>query len=274
MKKLSVTPITNSAQFFPKKGTLEFLQLAHREGFTAILRALIGAAYDPAVVYILYGVENTGTYPVYTISEGVVFFNGEIYYVDAAGYSATGSDVAVFSIIQTQYTTDADPVTLSDATVHNIHNIFKMQTTAGAPGSGLANFTQAFRMNFNIPPQFNLTAPTAGAYAGNQLKLIGAYPDTIAFVPPATNLNPVLYAGSYNVGDYSPGTSYAVTFPSALATASYYVMGCICSNGTPADDVTLVWGIRNRLTTGFTLNLGEFSSSVQNVAFEYIIFAK
>ena len=271
MKKLDTAAITNSAQFFPKKGTLAFLQLAFQEGFTEVVKSLIGTAYNPATVYVLRGVIDTGTHPTYTTTEGVVFYGGELFLIDAASFTAGGSDVAVFSIVQTQYTTDADPCTFSDATTHNIHNIRKMQLTAGASGSGLANLSQGFYMNFTIPAQLNLTG-------AGQAVVSGGYPNLIVTVPNATNLNPVLFAGSATLGDIGPvgggGSAFTVTFGVTLSTAAYYVMGCFISNGTPAQDSVLTWSIHNRTTTNFILNVQEWTPVVQNVAFEYIIFAK
>lgn len=267
MKKLDITPISNSAQFFPKKGTLEFLQLAFQEGFTELIKSLIGPAYSGTTVYVLRGVINSGTAPTYTTTEGVVFYGGEFFLIDAASFTAGGSDVAVFSIVTTQYTTDADPCTFSDASTHNIHDIRKMQLTAGASGSGLANLSQAFYMNFIIPAQLNLTG-------AGQAVVSGGYPNLVVTVPNSTNLNPVLFAGSYNVGDVLVQQSFAVSFGTTLATANYYVIGSFVSNGTPLDDATITWAFHNRLTTGFTLDCRETAAVTQNVAFEYIIFAK
>lgn len=270
MKKLATSAITNSAQFFPKKGTLEFLQLQHRETTAATIIALIGPTYNAGTVYVFSGVVNTGTYPVYTVTAGVVFYNGEIYYIDAASFTATGTDVAVFSTIQTQYTTDADPCTFSDATTHNIHNIIKMQLTAGVSGSGLANIAQAFYMNFNIPAQLLLTGT-------GQAIVSGTYPNINVSVPPATNINPILFAGSYNIGaaggSFPAGADYAITF-TAISTASYYVVGTIISNGTPDNDTVCFWTIRNRTTTGFTINVHKSVNVATNIAFEYVLFAK
>lgn len=269
MKKLTTTAITNSAQFFPKKGTLEFLQLAHREGFTELIKSLIGPSYNASTMYVLRGVVNSGTAPTYTTTEGFVFFNGEFYLIDAASFTATGSDVAVFSIVTTQYTTDADPCTFSDTTTHNIHNIRKMQLTAGAAGSGLADLSTAFYMNFTIPAQVNISA-------SGQAVASGAYPNINIDVPNSTNLNPVLHAGSYNVGNVpavgTGGGTYSVTFPS-VGTASYYVMGSFKSNGTPSQDSTCTWSYHNESATGFTLNVQEWTAVSQNIAFNYIIFS-
>lgn len=270
MKKLSVTDITNSAQFFPKKGTLEFLQLAFREGFTEIIKSLIGSTYSASAVYILRGVINSGTYPVYTTTEGVVFYDGEFFLTDATNFNA-GSDVGVFSIIQTQYGTDADPCTFSDATTHNIHNIRKMQLTAGASGSGLANYSAAVFLNFTIPAQLNLSGT-------GQAVVSGAYPNLNVDVPAATNLNPVLCAGTHTVGDITPTVyqEFTVTLPITVPSVNYYVMGCMISTGTPVNDCVATWTVRLRTTTDFVLCVRELVSPtvVQALVFEYIVFAK
>ena len=138
MRKLDVSSISDSSQMPVKKGTLQFLQDSYTEITKSVMSSLAGGNnYDPAKVYVLYGVINSGIYPVYNIVEGAVFYNGEIFQVDAASFTATGSNVAVCNIVQTQYTTDADPVTFTDASVRNIHNIRKMGISQGA--SGLAN---------------------------------------------------------------------------------------------------------------------------------------
>lgn len=268
MKRLSVTPITNSAQFFPKKGTLEFLQLQHRETTAATIIALIGPTYSASTMYVLYGLVNTGTLPTYTTTAGAVFYAGEIYYIDATSFTATGSDVAVFSTIQTQYTTDADPCTFSDATTHNIHNIIKMQLTAAAAGSALANLTAAFYLNFTIPAQVAITGT-------GQAIVSGSYPNINVNVPASSNLNPALASGSTNVGNLiSGGTDVTITFATALATSNYTVTGSIISNGTPDLDATVLWNIRSRTTAGFIVHFREDSAVTQNFAWEWIAFAK
>jgi hypothetical protein len=278
MKILDVTPITDASEFPVKKGTLQFLQDAHQETMAALIEALIGAAYNPAVVYILVGVVNSGTYPAYSITAGAAFYNGEVFLIDPATFTATGSNVAIFQIVVSQYTTDADPVTFTDTTVRNVHNIRKLQIVQGATGSGIADYSAAFVMNFFIPDQLNLTAPNTGTYLGNLLQLIGSYPNIALFVPPSANPNPILTAGSVNVGDVNvtgTGTDVAVTFGSALSTASYYVVGTVISNGTNVTfDTKVTWSIRNRLTTGFTVHFEEYVNAPQNIAFEYIIFKK
>lgn len=274
MKLLNTAPITDTSQFPVKKGTLQFLQDAHRETTAAVVQALIGPGYDPLVIYVLSGVTNGATAPTYNINPGFIFYAGEVFQFDATSFTATSGNVGVFSIVQTQYTTDADPVTFTDLSVRNIHNIRKMQLAQGAPGSGLANYAQAYFLSFYIPQQLNFTAPTSGSYVGNQLQLIGTYPNIIGFVTPAGNRNPIVYAGSFNVGNVpAASTDYSVTFAD-VGTADYYIQGTMISNGTHSQDTNCIWTVSNRTATGFTLTINEVTASGQNLAFEFILFQK
>lgn len=137
MKELDITPITNTAQMPIKKGTLQFLQDINTENFQDIIAALRGSnAYTLAPV-VLWGCVNSGSGLVYNISEGAVIFLGKIYKVAAASFTAPGGQVAVFSVTTTQYTTNADPVTFTDGTVHNVHNIKAISIVAGVAGAYL-----------------------------------------------------------------------------------------------------------------------------------------
>lgn len=278
MKKLDVSSITDTSQFPLKQGTLQFLQDANAEVLANILIGLIGPGYNPATIYVLNGCVNSGTGTVYIITAGAVFYNGEVFLVAATSFTVSGGNVPIFTQVTSQYTVHADPVTFTDAVVRNVHNIRMFAIVQGASGSGVADYSQGYFLSFAIPLQLNLTAPNTGSYATNILQLIGVYPNMALYVPaPASGANPILYAGSYNVGDLQdPGLDYAITFPAALATASYYIMGTLISNGVDANnDSTGVWTVRARTTTGFTLHVNEYAHSIlQNLAFEYIIFQK
>lgn len=234
MKRLITDPITNSAQFFPKKGTLEFLQLAFREGFTAILQSLIGDTYDPGIVYIMRGVSNSGVYPAYNISEGVVFYNGEFFLVDATAFVSPGAEVAVCKIVQTQYTIFADPVTLSDATLHNIHNIRKIQVLSGAAGSEIANYSAAVRINLVIPPQLNLSATGLSSIGG-------VYPNLVVQTPAPTPSHEIVWHGNVTSNGavitrlFGGATVSVVGHPSVgrypvthnIGNDNYFVLACV-----------------------------------------------
>lgn len=141
MKTLSISPITNTARFPFKKGTLQFLQDAHKETVANLIIGLIGSTYNPFTAYVIYGCENSGSGLSYNITDGYIFYLGELYQVSATSFTASSGQVAVLSITTTQYTTNADPVTFTDATTHNVHNIRAITIASGVSGSGLADYS-------------------------------------------------------------------------------------------------------------------------------------
>jgi hypothetical protein len=141
MKFLDNSPITDSARFPFKKGTLQFLQEANKELFSAMYIALLGSEWNPLQYHVLYGCVNSGSGSVYNISAGAIIIFDEIYLVDAASFTASMGQTAVVTLDVTQYTTDADPVTFTDATTHNVHNIRKMKIASGVSGSGLVDYS-------------------------------------------------------------------------------------------------------------------------------------
>lgn len=266
MKKLDVSAVTNAAQMKLKAGTLQFLQDANAEAFAALCLALIGSSYSASQVYVLWGCINSGSTTDYDISAGAIFYDGEIYLVDAATFSLN-ANVAIFSPITTQYTTNADPMTFSDSSIHNIHNIRKMRILGGATGT--MNYETRKGILEYLPAQLNLTADGAASISGT-------YPNIKVSVPANSNRNPVLYAGSFNVGNPAGNQAYTITFPT-IGTNNYYVMGIFVSNPTsvlPEQDATLTWVIRAKTNTGFTLQVHELGNFTQDVSFEYIIFAQ
>lgn len=277
MRKLDVTPITDSSEFPVKQGTLQFLQDAFGELFPVLLQAMIGSSYNSGVVYSLFGVRNLGTAPAYNVTGGAVLYNGEIFLIDPASFTATGSNVGVLQIVTTQYTTNADPVTFTDSVIRNVHNIRKMQVAQGASGTGIADLTA-----ISYPPlvgQAMLSLTATG-----QASASGAYPNININVPVSGNLNPVLGAGSVHIGDV-PGGGVTIPVPfggigqcPVLAPGQqYYVKGeQISQGGSPHDDTTVTVSIidSSRTNTGFSIRCQEWTAAVQSLAFEYIIFAK
>lgn len=164
MKILDVTPITSSAQMPIKKGTLQFLQDAYKEVINAILRGTIGGSYSASTYYILHGCVNSGVGSNYVISSGAIFFNGEIYLVDAVTFTTTGGQVPVMNIVTTQYTTNADPVTFTNGVAYDVHDIRKIAISAGtASGNQYGVNSNNIFVNFanstpNIIEQANFAA--------------------------------------------------------------------------------------------------------------------
>jgi hypothetical protein len=268
MKKLDVSGVSNSAQMKLKSGTLQFLQDANAEAFAILCQALIGSSYSASQIYILWGCVNTGSGDNYIISAGGVFYNGEIYLVDAVSFTLN-ANVAIFSPITTQYQVNADPMTFSDSSVHNIHNIRKMLVAAGI--SGTIDYSSAKGILEFIPKQLNLTAQGAN--------ISGTYPDLKVIVPANSNRYPAIYAGTLNIGDNmngTGGTDYSISFAD-LGTANYLVCGTIRSNSTSSrfnEDISVTWGVRGLTSAGFILRIRDLAANwLQDISFDYIIFA-
>ena len=269
MKKLIIDSISDSAQMPIKKGTLQFLQDANYEAMQSIVLAAIGSTYDPTKVYVLYGCINSGSGNSYTITAGAVFYAGEIYLVDAASFTASGSNVGVFSIAITQYTNNADPVTFADTTIQNVHNIRKMLISAGASGSTIGDYSARSPFSFFVPPQLILTGAGIASISGS-------YPNMVVTVPANNNRYPAIYAGTINIGDVSGGQDYPVSFPD-IGTDNYNISGIMVSNPTstrPNEDVAITWGVRGLTSTGFILHVRELGAYIQDISFSYTLFAK
>lgn len=141
MKKIKTSDITSSVGLPVKSGTIQHLQDSYKELFEVMFKTF-GKGTDNTTVYVLYGCENTGSGSNYIISAGAVYYAGEIYLVDAATFTVSGGNVPVATITTTYLTAaNADPVTLTNSTTANVHEIRKMVIASGASGSGTANYS-------------------------------------------------------------------------------------------------------------------------------------
>ena len=138
-KILDITPISDSAKFPIKKGTLQFLQDSYKESISEILIGMIGRNnYDPSIAYVIQGaLLNNTSGSTWHLGNGSIFYNYEIFQIKAGSVTVTGT--LGLGIVTTQYTTYADPVILSDTSTVNVHNIRKMQLVdyAGTPDIAL-----------------------------------------------------------------------------------------------------------------------------------------
>lgn len=147
MRHLDTSAVSTTKGLPIKGGTWQHLQAAYGEAFDAVLKNLIGSTYDPTKGYILNGCINTGTGLNFAISAGAVFFNGEIYLVDAVTFTAAGGQTAVCSIVDTFFTAaNADPVQFTDSVNRNVHKISKIVIASGVAGSTIADFANLIRI--------------------------------------------------------------------------------------------------------------------------------
>lgn len=227
MRKLKTSDITTSVAMPIKSGTLDHIQTAYTEAIAEAVKTLVGPAYSSTTMYILNGLVNSGSFPTYNITAGSVFYNGEVYLVDAATFTVTGPQFAVCKAVITYLTgTNADSVQFNDGINRNVHEIRKVVISADLGGSGISNYVDGQRIDANIP-QVNLIN-------GTGINITGTYPNkTIS----STIGNKIIRTGKIQIGDLNatptdPNTAllagstsglsaYLHTFPVALADANY-----------------------------------------------------
>jgi len=146
MKILDISSISSTNEFPVKSGTLQFIQDSYKESLAQALTSLV-EVNDPTQVYILSGLYNGSTASsTYNVSAGVVYFNGELFDVPSFNFTLTGSNLPYPSILTTQYTTNADPVTFTDGTPRNVHNIRTFVVSATTSYSGIMEYDNWYRV--------------------------------------------------------------------------------------------------------------------------------
>ena len=161
MRTLTTSNITSTAQMPVKSGTLDHIQLAYQEALTALANSVIGRMPDSANMYILYGCANSGTGLSYVISAGAIYYNGEVFLVDATTFTATSGQVAVGNISISQYGTNADPVTFTNGASYNVHNIRKITFASGVSGSGILDFSNLLQVPLVLVNDQQATLPSS-----------------------------------------------------------------------------------------------------------------
>jgi hypothetical protein len=165
MRKIDVSHIGSTVGMPVKSGTLVHLQLAYQEALNALAQSQIGSNYDSSKVYILYGCVNSGSGSTFTISAGAVFYNGEVYLVDAVSFTASGT--AVGTIGTTHFGTNADPVTFTDSSTASVHQIRKMVIADATSGSGVADYVNWITRNGWIESTAALTGVSFAGVTGS-----------------------------------------------------------------------------------------------------------
>ena len=174
MRKINEAQITSTSAMFYKQGTWSHLQKAYIEPIAEIVKTIIGAGYSDTEVYVLNGCVNTGSGSTYTISAGSVFYNGEVYLVDATSFTVS-TGTAVATIVTTQNTTDynADPCLFSDGVYKNVHDINKVVIAEAATGTGISDYA-----NFSFHPyegnyeDVSSTVTINGSFTGTDLRVL------------------------------------------------------------------------------------------------------
>jgi len=196
MKILDNSNITNTAQLPIKKGTIAFLQDSHKETVISLFKAMVGSTYNVLTPYVLFGLNDSGSGLSHNISEGAFVILGEIFQVDAVAFTSASGEVPYLNSIVDQYTTDADPVTFTDLSVHDVHNIRKYEIVSGTSGD--------IAFSTLVRPVFDIATETARAVAKEDLLAASLIDIRSAWTDDNSNAYVTVYGGS--------GTSVTNTF--------------------------------------------------------------
>jgi hypothetical protein len=141
MKKLLTSYVSTGVGQPIKSGSLEHIQNAYTEAIEATVKGIIGDGYDATKYYVLNGLVNTGTYPNYNVTAGAIFYNGEIFLVDAFALSVTSPNVAVGTITTSFVSAPTyDPVEFTDGVDRNVHQVKTIVFGEDTSGSGNVDF--------------------------------------------------------------------------------------------------------------------------------------
>lgn len=218
MKKIDTSNVTSTARQPLLGRSITHLQEGYVEAFDSIMKQAI-YGYSAGDVVIIEGLVDSGTAGVsYNISAGSVYYNGEIYQV-AAGSGVFAATVAVLTLTTTYQS--GDPVTLTDGSTQNVHQVRTMVISNAASGSGTKDYSSCKRVNAN-PVFAKLTTVNSGA-ASTSFTLTGwdASPidDDGIFTIANGRLTPKL--GRYKISLCVTATASVLAAPAAIGLNIY-----------------------------------------------------
>lgn len=143
MKKVLYSDIATGIRQPYTKTTHEWYNSMIIEAANALAKGIVGNNDTDYIV--LFGCENSGTYPSVNISAGAIFHNGEIYLVPAyVNPSVVSSVVGTLSTIYSA----SDPVLFSDGNSRYVHEIKTIEFTDAS--TGLFNYFTDLQLHSGI----------------------------------------------------------------------------------------------------------------------------
>jgi len=154
MKNIDTLQVVDPSVQQPFLATsLKFLQDGNIEALSNLIIGLIGSSYSASQVYILFGCVRSGAADgagsgSAAVTAGAVFFNGEVYTVDAFSTANINSQNLYSALSVTN--PSPDPVTFSDGSSKNVHNVRKWLIAQAGSGSNLVNNWLPYGITINI----------------------------------------------------------------------------------------------------------------------------
>lgn len=275
MKTIDTEYIETTVGMPIKSGTLNHLQQAYQEALFALARTQIGN-YNANTVYVLYGcIEGSTTVSpgngaqiiMETISEGAVYYNGDIYISPYAQFVPIGQvgDTTVAKINTSNFNDPtADPVIFTNGVGHNVHKIETFTYGIAPSGSGVANFA-----DFVYPFSWSSAGLALGTIPGGAAWTnVGGY--NVAYKVCGTTVS---LCGTITNNIPAPGTFTLLTLPPVARPAAQVILWVNVNSGSGLSTTVNQYGLSvntNGQIILNTANMGTFTINLDGMNFRLV----
>ncbi|KVV16148.1 hypothetical protein [Flavobacterium sp. TAB 87] len=215
-----------------------------------------------------------------TVSDGVVFVNGEVFNFKGGIVSPTVrikedvtnltfKDDNAYPVVKTRYLEFGSGVGAIDWADFK-RGFATKDIVAGLLGKADQSSFDALSAAFVLVYEKMLTIDV-GAEKNVQPNWTQADDTKDDFIKNKPSTISVLKKGVFAVADFAADSLQTVTFPT-VGTNNYMVVGSMVSIGTNYDnDNDVIWMVREKTNSSFKLTLRELGGAIQNLSFEYML---
>lgn len=185
MKKLDWTAVTASNGLVFEEQTFEHMNNGHKDSYISFVKANIPSAMHTGKLVILYGCVDSGTHPARNLSAGAVYYNGEIYQVDAASFTTTGLQIGIWTLVDVDSgSTESTIKTATSSFLSHVLVNSKFVFAAGASLSGTFDEDSSSVVRYDTGIETIYTKTTTSNGVAMSVNVTGAGPFTFtAFAP-------------------------------------------------------------------------------------------
>lgn len=252
MKNVLATGITSSSQQPYTKKTHEWYNSMVSEAAEALVKSLIPSSAHTGKLVILNGCELTGTNPsLRTIDEGWVWYDGEIFRVEASEFTTNGLEIGIWSI-----STNADNLIFSDGASKPVTQERTFVMSNGLSGSGL--FDEG----------------SSNVLVLNKKTKVIANQDPVTGITTSTSLQPVVLTlleedtkSEYDIsnGRFTPKQAgwYMLHASSSILAISGGALGGVVSIGWQENGSGKISGFFSTVVSAYSSYVGCMSSTIK-----------